>query len=366
MDSQRIQSAVDLLSGRTSGAWQTRAACLFEQIQTVFEINPRLLRVVPVPSEPPSNTHRVYRVLGRDRSEAQAVAHQVLDAFFSGSLNRLSSLLAENVWAAWPNGRMARHPQEDLRRALSPRTRPSESQVRIHDWRVYHYGEFDQILVADLAPIFDAVLDLKSAVIVTARIESDGIEPVRVLLALARDSQGQFRSRNLPLIAPDDAYLASVKIGSYEESQLKTSETVIRALVLGPTKQLRSHAGQLSDRVWFRGTLNSLDEMILQLEQRPLTPANTETAFMGSRLERYADFSRLLGREQKDAFEQGAASFQSLPLHQLFPDLVISEVGEFDPRTRRVQPRTQIKLVLFRFEDPHTAKQTHKVAGIFL
>jgi len=221
-------------------------------------------------------------------------------------------------------------------------------------------------LVADLAPVFDALLGLRSAVTVTAKLESENIAPVRIMFAMVSDQSGKWRSRNLPLVAPDDAYCASQRISTYEDSRVKMSENFIRALVLGHRGVLQAHRAHLTEHLWIQKEMLSLDQLLERIRDGKLIPASTETGFLGAQLHAYSYLKQVASRAAQDAFEREAAVYQKQSLHELAPEIVVSKTGEFDPRSVQIKQPSDIALVLFRYQDHEKDLKTHKIAGIFL
>jgi len=364
MTSEQFQTGLALLSGQVSTAWRTRLGHLLERIHAVYEVNPREFRLLP----PEQNNRLLFqelRVLGQERSAAQGAARGLVDAFFSGDISGTVAGLSDEIWAVWPNGRIGKHLSVDLGKGLVPRGEDLGSGFKTTHWKVYGYGEFNQALLAGLAPLYDAVLGLRSVVTVTARLTSPDAAPVRILLAMVRDEGGRWRSKNLPMIAPDDAIHASVRLGQYEDDRLKMVERFVRAVVLGQTAQLKSAASALAERVFVKRSL-ALQELCEAIEAQQLFRGSTETTFLGSRLGSYDHFKKSLVRGEREAFENSIQTFESRSLDELEPRVVHTSVGRFEPRSDKSHHETEFTSMLFRYEDRQKEVEHHKIAALFL
>lgn len=366
MDIERIEIAANLISGQASPAWRTRANHLFEQLKTIYRINPRSVAMVPPEDYSTKGKYGHARILGPDRVEVQKRAAALLSHFFAGEMEKVQEFLTENVWVAWPNGARGRYASAQLHEGFLAESKQAPTKIVAHDFRVYHYGELNQVLIADLGPIFDAILGLKSAVLVSARIESENIPPVRIMLAFGQEEDGIYKSRNLPLVSPDDAYVASAKLSRYEDLALRKSESFMRAVVLGHKERFKAHAGELCPYVWMKGVLYSQEELFNKLGQEKVIHGNTETTFLGAKSLPYSHLKNVLSPKDFENFEDkvGGASLQAIS--DLNPELVLSRLGEFNPLNGEVRETAQVIFVVFQFKDRETGHESQKIAGFLV
>lgn len=267
-----------------------------------------------------------------------------LEALLTGRLDALAPFLAPVVWVQWPDGAVLAHAREALLPALQQRFAKEAPAIPM-DGRLYDLAELRSGVAESVIDAFDANFHLQGRAILTARLDGPRLQLDRATLLL-EPHEGRGLLASLPLVALDEAWVASTSTQGADDEALRVAERAVRHHLLGHGGQLRSLRNQCLRRI-FLG-----EELIEAEEWPPLAAARCELsqaadlAFLGAR--RGPPLKEALGVARLRSLEQKAKAAWQRPLDHFRPRLVLVKVGRFDPESRTVVQEREIPVLLGR------------------
>ncbi|MEE2900891.1 MAG: hypothetical protein VYC39_01115 [Myxococcota bacterium] len=365
MDAERIQMASSLFCGRSSEPWRDRVHGWFQIFDSLYQVKPAKMTPGNFNGyNAGPNQHR-FRALGPDRSEAQLAAQQLLEDLFGGRIQEMTTKLASTFWAAWPNGRFLIHKTVDLNDGLISKHPDWEEKVKFGQWRVYHFGEIKKGLQRGLPEILDAFLGLQNALLVTVTVSVEAQFSVRLMMAMEKAASGDWKSRNLPMVSPDDVQMASISMTSLESATCKRAYTFIRGLVLGhlePTQTLETY---FTPHVWLNNKRYNTSEIRDLLAKEPFFAQSSETGITDISEMSTEKLRKKVPKLHWEQFEKYLKHTQLRPLVRIRTTALECTVGTYDPKNRTFRNRISVFLVLVIDEAEGTGHESIKISAIF-
>ena len=303
--------------------------------------------------------------MGPDRTKAQMAAKALLQALCEGRIDEISAGLSQNFWAAWPNGRFLIHKTENLREALIVKQGEEESPVRMTQWRVYNFGEIKKSLQSGLAEILDAFLGLQSAILVTVTLSTEGHSPVRVMMAMEQTSLGNWKSRNLPMVSPDDVHLASLPMASLESPTCKRAYGFIREVALNHSRSVQGFETYFTPHIWLEGKRYNATELFSFFIERPLFQTNSETGIVEICEWSMEKLRKLVSNHQWEQFETDLQRTQLRPLARIRTAVVKCVVGTYNPKDGQFRNLVSVYFVMVIDETEATGHEAIRITAIF-
>jgi hypothetical protein len=287
------------------------------------------------------------RTWSKDRRRLNKDGMDALEALLTGRLDLLAGHLSPVVWVHWPDGSILAHEREVLLPALQQRF-VKEAPAIPMDGRIYDTAELRSGTAEGVIDALDALFHLQGRGILTARLDGPRLQLDRVTLLL-EPHEGRGLLASLPLVALDEAWVASTSAQAEDDEALRVAERAVRHHLLGHGSQLRSLRNQCLRRIFLS------DELLEAEEWPPLAAARcdlaqaADTVFLGAR--RGPTLKEGLGTPRLRGLEQKAKAAWQRPLDHFRPRLVLVKIGRFDPESRAVVEEREIPVVLGREVD---------------
>lgn len=355
-----------LFAGGAGPSWATRAGRIRALMTTLIgDGGPTaaVLNRAPLPRElPPPLLH-----LAPHRRTLEETARRLLDHVLSRELEGLEGLLHDEVWVLWPDGTFARHQRAPLLAALA--SRPGRHFAAIPERLViYGLAELRSRVARGLPEALSAVLEADLGVVVTAHLDTPRGPQGRVLLVLVPDDRGQWRAKNLPLAAVDEALLGSVKVPAAEARAVQVGDRMVRHWTLGHGPQLRSLRNQMMPKLW-------LDEEAIDAEELGRRAAAglhrleaADVVFGGTEALPSRELHRVLGAPRARRIEREAKKLWAKPLEHWRVELTRTTLGRWDPEAHRAEDGAAVTALLCRTverDQRGEEKVEYRLGGLF-
>ena len=357
--------ASSLFCGQSSEAWRDRVRGWFQIFDSLYDVKPSKLTKGSFTGYRVGSGHTRMRVLGQDRTQAQLAAQELLEALIEGRTQDVASKLCSSFWAAWPNGRFLVHKTDNLGEALVSKRSGEEAKLKLGQWRVYHFGEIKNGLQKGLAEILDAFLGLQNAALVTVTLSKEAQVPIRLMMAMEKTVSGDWRSRNLPMVSPDDVHLASRSMASLESPTCKRAYTFVRGIALGHLEPVQALETYFTPHVWLNSRRCNTTELHDFLLKSPFFNTTSETGIVDVSEIGMERLRKKVPNLQWERFETDLQHTQLRPLVRIRTSAVECKVGTYAPKSGDFRKQVSLFLVLLIDETEVTGHESIKIAAIF-
>ena len=365
MDAERIQMASSLFCGRSSEHWRNRVYRWFQVFDSLYQVKPAKLTPGAFNGYEASPSHPRFRALGPERAQAQRAAQQLLEGLFGGRIQEVTAKLTPTFWAAWPNGRFLIHKTEDLNKGLIPKHPDWETEIKFKQWRVYHFGEIKKGLQRGLTEILDAFLGLRNAILVTVTVSLEEQFSIRLMMAMEKNASEEWRSRNLPMVSPDDVQMASLSMATLESATCKRAYTFMRSLVLDQLEPAQTWDTYFTPDVWLNNKRYKTTEILDLLAKRPFFAQSSEMGIIDISEMSTERLRKKIPKQHWEQFEKYLKHTQLRPLVRIRTTAVECTVGTYDPKSKTFRNRIHIYLILVIDETETTGHESIKISAIF-
>ena len=359
-----LQTAFTLLSGEGGPSWSARASRARSLLQQVIGRQPPELEVLPPDQGSPFEYPRMMPT-NPTRALAEEAAEDLVDAICRRRFDRLGELLHDQVWAIWPSGHIGRHSRDELLAELK-RREGKPAPIRVEGRLSYTFADLKSALAKGLPDLLDVAFGARSALTVTVGLQSRAGDGGRLMLTMAPDQEGQWRSRTLPFGGWDDAHVASARPSTLEDEIPRTAHKVVRCVVLGHGAQLRSLTNRLCDPMFVREDLGPKDRLAALVGHGPHRIGSAEVVFMGSEELPMRELRNHGPRGIEDKLKRAAPDAWGRALPRLDPRLVVTQLGALDAATMTVQPTQTASSVIIREFDERRDEDVRRVAALLI
>ncbi|MFO0723637.1 MAG: hypothetical protein U1E65_07655 [Myxococcota bacterium] len=357
-----LELGMALLAGRANKAWAARA--IRSRAFVAAALGPAPVAAPAKPLAPPRKGFRTLRPSPRARAAAVDAAEAFLQALADQELERLPAMLASEVWALWPNGSLSRVDREPLLAELAGR-KGDKQPILKKLTRSYTFAELSSALPRGIGAALDLVLDLSTTLAVTVLIEGGRGPPGR-LMVLMTEEDHRWRARSLPLLGPDDAFVAGERAPDHERPELGISQALVRHIVNGQGALLRADLHHLMPSLFVREELVPSSALV-ELAEQGGPRINSTEAVIGPPAEiPLSTLSKVAPRAVEQRLRTKALEDFGLPFDRLRPKLIRTEVGMLDPASLRVAPAQEAFCLVFFVEDGTPPRLRPHIGALFM
>jgi hypothetical protein len=351
-----------LLTGRSGKPWSARAIRARAFLAGAVGGQP-----VGTPAklvEPKAATGQRTLLPPWKRAGAIDAAKDMLDALAIRRFDRLRPLLAEEIWALWPNGNLSKHDRDPLLAELE--TREGErARIEVTQVRSYTLSELRSVLVRGIADAIDALLDLDASLVVTAQVTGGRGPGGRLMIVMAKGEGGAWQARSLPIGSPDDAHVASARNQEPASEDLGVARELVRHLLLGHGTQLRALAQHIMPTIWVRDQVVPQEALFELADEGPPPVGSTETVFLETREIEAKELSHHVPQTVAAKIRERALEVFAMPYDKLSPRLAATKIGLLDPANGTVEPSRELVCLIVRVKEP-SGRLRPRAAGFFV